>query len=148
MTFLEKCCLKLKRAIIEPGTTVGAIAATSIGEPTTQMTLKTFHFAGVASMNIAQGIPRIKEIIDAVKSISTPIISAKLVEKNNEGIAREVKARIDVTTLGEICDYIEEIYLPNNIFLLLKLSRKRMKLLRLQVPVQPKIPIAFTHAFA
>jgi DNA-directed RNA polymerase beta' subunit len=43
------------------GTAVGAIAATSIGEPSTQMTLKTFHFAGVASMNITQGVPRIKE---------------------------------------------------------------------------------------
>ncbi|KAK6745748.1 hypothetical protein RB195_012082 [Necator americanus] len=147
MTFLEKCCLKLKRAIIEPGTAVGAIAATSIGEPTTQMTLKTFHFAGVASMNITQGIPRIKEIIDAVKSVSTPIISAKLVEKNNEGIAREVKARIDVTTLGEICDYIEEIYLPNSIFLLLKLSRKRMKLLRLQITLSNIVQSILTSKY-
>jgi DNA-directed RNA polymerase III subunit RPC1 len=40
------------------GTAVGALAAQSIGEPGTQMTLKTFHFAGVASMNITQGVPR------------------------------------------------------------------------------------------
>jgi len=52
--FLDICVVKLKRAIVEPGTAVGAIAATSIGEPSTQMTLKTFHFAGVASMNITQ----------------------------------------------------------------------------------------------
>lgn len=60
------------------GTAVGAICAQSIGEPGTQMTLKTFHFAGVASMNITLGVPRIKEIINAAKTISTPIITASL----------------------------------------------------------------------
>ncbi|KJH41173.1 RNA polymerase Rpb1, domain 2 [Dictyocaulus viviparus] len=132
-TFLEKCCDKLKKAIVEPGTAVGAIAATSIGEPSTQMTLKTFHFAGVASMNITQGVPRIKEIINAVKSISTPIITAKLVDIHSEKLARQVKARIDTTTLGEICDYIEEVNMPDNTFLLLKLSTKRIRLLNLEV---------------
>lgn len=58
VTFLEICGQKYIRSIIEPGTAVGALAAQSIGEPGTQMTLKTFHFAGVASMNITQGVPR------------------------------------------------------------------------------------------
>lgn len=58
VTFLEVCGQKYTRSIIEPGTAVGALAAQSIGEPGTQMTLKTFHFAGVASMNITQGVPR------------------------------------------------------------------------------------------
>lgn len=58
VTFLETCGQKYTRSIIEPGTAVGALAAQSIGEPGTQMTLKTFHFAGVASMNITQGVPR------------------------------------------------------------------------------------------
>ena len=62
---------------MEPGEAVGAIAAQSIGEPATQMTLKTFHFAGVASMNVTLGVPRIKEIINATKCISTPIITGK-----------------------------------------------------------------------
>ena len=48
------------------------MGAQSIGEPGTQMTLKTFHFAGVASMNITLGVPRIKEIINAAKTVSTP----------------------------------------------------------------------------
>ena len=52
---------------MEPGTAVGAIVAQSIGEPATQMTLKTFHFAGVASMNVTMGVPRIKELMDATK---------------------------------------------------------------------------------
>lgn len=57
------------RAQMEPGSAVGALCAQSIGEPGTQMTLKTFHFAGVASMNITLGVPRIKEIINASKAI-------------------------------------------------------------------------------
>ena len=59
---------------IHTGSTVGAVGAQSIGEPGTQMTLKTFHFAGVASMNVTLGVPRIKEIINAAKKISTPIM--------------------------------------------------------------------------
>ena len=62
----------------EPGTAVGAVGAQSIGEPGTQMTLKTFHFAGVASMNVTLGVPRIKEIINAAKTISTPIITCQV----------------------------------------------------------------------
>lgn len=77
--FIHTCKEKYMKAVIEPGTAVGALAAQSIGEPGTQMTLKTFHFAGVASMNITQGVPRIKEIINASPKISTPIIIATLV---------------------------------------------------------------------
>ena len=49
--FLERCYYKYMKKITEPGTAVGAVAGQSIGEPGTQMTLKTFHFAGVASMS-------------------------------------------------------------------------------------------------
>uniref|UniRef100_A0A914M3S4 DNA-directed RNA polymerase n=1 Tax=Meloidogyne incognita TaxID=6306 RepID=A0A914M3S4_MELIC len=98
--FLLLCQGKVRRAIVEPGTAVGAVAATSIGEPSTQMTLKTFHFAGVASMNITQGVPRIKEIINAVRSISTPIITVSLSNDKDEKLAKRVKARIERTTLG------------------------------------------------
>lgn len=66
------------------------------------MTLKTFHFAGLASMNITLGVPRIKEIINASKVINTPIITAKLVAKNSEQSARIVKARLEKTYLGDV----------------------------------------------
>jgi DNA-directed RNA polymerase III subunit RPC1 len=66
------------------------------------MTLKTFHFAGVASMNITQGVPRIKEIINAVKIISGPLITVCLADDKDENLARQVKARIEKTSLGEI----------------------------------------------
>lgn len=66
------------------------------------MTLKTFHFAGVASMNVTLGVPRIKEIINAAKNISTPIITATLVFPDEERSARIVKARIEKTYLGDV----------------------------------------------
>ena len=69
------------------------------------MTLKTFHFAGVASMNITQGVPRIKEIINASKNISTPIITAALEIQDDPEEARRVKGRIEKTLLGEVCLY-------------------------------------------
>lgn len=66
------------------------------------MTLKTFHFAGVASMNITQGVPRIKEIINASKNISTPVIETELEIDSDPEFARRVKGRIEKTTLGEV----------------------------------------------
>ncbi|KAK6053594.1 RNA polymerase Rpb1, domain 5 [Cooperia oncophora] len=124
VAFLEACCLKLRKAVVEPGTAVGAIAATSIGEPSTQMTLKTFHFAGVASMNITQGVPRIKEIINAVKAVN--FNANHYCEVNGQ-------SRRKAGTAGEICDYIEEVNMPDNTFLLLKLSSKRIRILHLEV---------------
>ncbi|KAG6819511.1 hypothetical protein H0H93_011169 [Arthromyces matolae] len=101
-TFLDLCWTKYVKARIEPGSTVGAVGAQSIGEPGTQMTLKTFHFAGVASMNVTLGVPRIKEIINAAKVISTPIISCKLVTSDSEASARIVKGRLEKTLLGDL----------------------------------------------
>lgn len=101
-TFLESGRTKYNLAVTEPGTAVGALAAQSIGEPGTQMTLKTFHFAGVASMNITQGVPRIVEIINASKCISTPVITAEISNNTSMEHARKVKARIEKTTLGEV----------------------------------------------
>ncbi|XP_025987632.1 DNA-directed RNA polymerase III subunit RPC1 isoform X2 [Solenopsis invicta] len=131
--FIHTCKEKYMRARIEPGTAVGALAAQSIGEPGTQMTLKTFHFAGVASMNITQGVPRIKEIINASPKISTPIITATLVNQKDPEFAERVKARIEKTTLGDVAEYIEEIYLPKDHFLRIKFDTDRIKLLKLEI---------------
>ena len=76
--FVERAVSRYMLKKTEPGTAVGAVGAQSIGEPGTQMTLKTFHFAGVASMNVTLGVPRIKEIINAAKAISTPIITCQV----------------------------------------------------------------------
>ena len=63
---------------MQPGEAIGALTAQSIGEPATQMTLKTFHFAGISSMNITQGVPRVNQIINNTKNIATPIITIHL----------------------------------------------------------------------
>lgn len=97
------------------------------------MTLKTFHFAGVASMNITLGVPRIKEIINASKKISTPIITVALENDQDPEFARRVKGRIEKTTLGEVSEYLEEVFLPDDCFLLVKLDVERIKLLKLEV---------------
>lgn len=81
------------------------------------MTLKTFHFAGVASMNITLGVPRIKEIINACKVISTPIITATLLSDSDVKAARIVKGRIEKTTLGQICKSMHEVYVPDGAYI-------------------------------
>lgn len=86
------------------------------------MTLKTFHFAGVASMNITLGVPRIKEIINAAKNIATPLITAKLLNEKDPITARIVKGRIEKTRLGDICEYIKEVYSPNGCFVEISLD--------------------------
>jgi DNA-directed RNA polymerase III subunit RPC1 len=111
-TFINLVWQRYQRAIIQPGEACGAVAAQSIGEPATQMTLKTFHFAGVASMNVTLGVPRIKEIINATSKISTPIITAKLVNEQSAVSARIVKARIEKSELGDVAEYIKEVYTP------------------------------------
>lgn len=106
--FIRMCLDKYKQAHVEPGHAVGAVGAQSIGEPGTQMTLKTFHFAGVAGMSITQGVPRIKEIINASKTISTPVITCPLENKKQIEVAKVVKARIEKTYVRDIVKYIED----------------------------------------
>jgi DNA-directed RNA polymerase III subunit RPC1 len=120
--YLGVCISKYLKAKIEPGTAVGAIGAQSIGEPGTQMTLKTFHFAGVASMNITLGVPRIKEIINAAKLISTPIIACELHEDKDIRSARVVKGRLEKTTLGEVAMYMDEVYEANETYILIRVD--------------------------
>nr|XP_009800353.1 PREDICTED: DNA-directed RNA polymerase III subunit rpc1 [Nicotiana sylvestris]XP_009800354.1 PREDICTED: DNA-directed RNA polymerase III subunit rpc1 [Nicotiana sylvestris] len=105
--FLNMCISRYHLKRLESGTAIGAIGAQSIGEPGTQMTLKTFHFAGVASMNVTLGVPRIKEIINAAKKINTPIITAKLLSAANLTAARMIKARIEKTLLGQVAKSVK-----------------------------------------
>ncbi|PAA84445.1 hypothetical protein BOX15_Mlig012706g1 [Macrostomum lignano] len=132
--YVDLCRAKHRRALIEPGTPVGALCAQSIGEPATQMTLKTFHFAGVASMNITQGVPRIRELINAIRAISTPIITARLTPEaaRDEGQARRIKACIEPTRLSEICLSISECIEPDEVSIRLKLDLQRLAILKLR----------------
>ena len=133
--FLTQCLYKYSRAKVEAGTAVGAIGAQSIGEPGTQMTLKTFHFAGVASMNVTLGVPRIKEIINASKTISTPIINAVLVNEDDEIAARVAKGRIEKTSLKDVSIYIEDVYKDNLAFLSIKVDLDSIEKLQLELDI-------------
>ncbi|CAB9505110.1 DNA-directed RNA polymerase subunit beta' (Fragment) [Seminavis robusta] len=126
---VEKCT----KAFVEPGDAVGAIGAQSISEPGTQMTLKTFHFSGISSMNVTLGVPRLKEIINGAKKISTPIITAKLEQDNNKVAARVVKAGIEKTTLGEVSKYMKEVYSPNCCYVSIELDMVAIEQLKLNV---------------
>ena len=91
-------------AKVNAGECVGLVSAQSIGEPGTQMTLNTFHFAGVSEMNVTTGLPRIIEIFDARKEIKTPMMEIFLKEPYNNDIdkLRKFAAKIKETTFGEL----------------------------------------------
>ncbi|WP_297418350.1 DNA-directed RNA polymerase subunit A'' [Thermococcus sp.] len=101
---IKEAVREYKKARIEPGESIGTVAAQSIGEPSTQMTLNTFHYAGVAEINVTLGLPRIIEIVDARKNPSTPIMTVYLDEKNryDRENALEVARRIEGTTLENL----------------------------------------------
>lgn len=101
------------RSVVKPGDSIGAVAAQSIGEPATQMTLNTFHFAGVSSKNVTLGVPRLKEILNLSKNIKTPgniiYLSENDESKFDKEVVKQVIPQIEETTLKDItvrCDII------------------------------------------
>ena len=93
-----------KRALVEPGEAVGIVSAQSIGEPGTQMTLRTFHYAGVREQNVTLGLPRLIEIVDARRMPSTPIMTIYLDKEHGESKkkATEIAREIISTTMEDI----------------------------------------------
>jgi DNA-directed RNA polymerase subunit A' len=93
-----------KRALVEPGEAVGIVSAQSIGEPGTQMTLRTFHYAGVREQNVTLGLPRLIEIVDARRMPSTPIMTIYLDKEHrvNKRKATEVAREIIATSMEDI----------------------------------------------
>jgi DNA-directed RNA polymerase subunit A" len=75
---VEKVIEKYNSALIEPGENIGVVTAQSVGEPGTQMTLRTFHFVGVKELNVTLGLPRLIEIFDARNKPSTPTMIVPL----------------------------------------------------------------------
>jgi len=105
------------RALVEPGEAVGTVAAQSIGEPGTQMTLRTFHYAGVAELNVTLGLPRIIEIIDARRTPSAALMTIYLKEKyaKSRERAREFAQRIEMTVVEDVA-LQTEVDLINMVF--------------------------------
>ncbi len=95
------------KARVDPGESVGLVAAESIGEPGTQMTLNTFHFAGVSEMNVTVGLPRIIEILDGRKEPSTPMMEIYLKSPYNKGKdIKKIALSIKETKIKEIISEI------------------------------------------
>ncbi|BBL62681.1 DNA-directed RNA polymerase subunit A'' [Methanobrevibacter arboriphilus] len=107
-TELEKLIIKVRkaydRAKVEAGEAVGTVAAQSVGEPGTQMTMRTFHYAGVAELNVTLGLPRLIEIVDARKKISTPTMAIYFDEdyRDDEEFVKKLANRIGKSTLNDI----------------------------------------------
>lgn len=95
---------RFHQAQAQPGEMVGALAAQSLGEPATQMTLNTFHFAGVSSKNVTLGVPRLKEIINVSKKPKAPSLTVFLTgaAARDAEKAKNVLCRLEHTTLRKV----------------------------------------------
>ena len=93
-----------QRAGVENGEAVGTVAAQSVGEPGTQMTMRTFHYAGVAELNVTLGLPRLIEIVDARKKISTPTMAIYFEENygTDEEFVRKIANQTGKIVLNDI----------------------------------------------
>ncbi|KAL6045208.1 DNA-directed RNA polymerase II subunit RPB1 [Balamuthia mandrillaris] len=106
---------RFQLALAHPGECVGALAAQSIGEPATQMTLNTFHFAGNSSKNVTLGVPRLKEIINLAQTIKTPSLTVYLkphCARDHEE-AKKVQSALQHTTLRGVTSVTEIYYDPD-----------------------------------
>ncbi len=97
-----------EQALVEPGEAVGTVAAQSIGEPGTQMTLRTFHYAGVAELSVTQGLPRLIEIVDARNNPSTPTMKIHLEDdiKGDRNEAKRIARSIEMVLVESVASNI------------------------------------------
>jgi len=97
-----------ERSLVEPGEAVGTVAAQSIGEPGTQMTLRTFHYAGVAELSVTQGLPRLIEIVDARNNPSTPTMKIYLDNEiaHDRNDARRIARDIEMVLVESVASNV------------------------------------------
>jgi DNA-directed RNA polymerase II subunit RPB1 len=100
-------------AVIHPGEMCGVLAAQSLGEPATQMTLNTFHNTGIGSKNVTLGVPRLNEILNVARNIKTPSLTINLRNPDDADEAKLLISVIEYTTLGDICLRTEIHYDPD-----------------------------------
>jgi len=115
-----------KRNSIDPAEACGIVGAQSIGEPGTQMTMRTFHYAGVAEINVTLGLPRLIEIVDARSTPSTPMMNIYLRDEYriNPELAKEVANKIEITKLNSIADIETDL---TNLVVYIKPNMKTLK---------------------
>ena len=114
---LETIVLKYKQAIVHPGEMVGVVAGQSIGEPTTQLTLNTFHLSGVASKsNVTRGVPRIEEILRLTKNPKNPSLTVHLkdIDETNRDKASQYANMLEHTKLIDVIKKIQICFDPDD----------------------------------
>jgi len=114
---LETVILKYKQAIVHPGEMVGVIAGQSLGEPTTQLTLNTFHLAGVAAKsNVTRGVPRIEEILRLTKNPKNPSLTIHLkpIDELNQEKATQYATMMNHTKLIDVIKSVQICFDPND----------------------------------
>ncbi|XP_073265910.1 DNA-directed RNA polymerase I subunit 1 isoform X2 [Populus alba] len=100
-------------SLAQPGEPVGVLAAQSVGEPSTQMTLNTFHLAGRGEMNVTLGIPRLQEILmTASADIKTPIMTCPLQEGRTKEDAERLSDKLKKVTVADIVESMEVSVMP------------------------------------
>ena len=113
---LETVFLKYKQALVQPGEMVGVVAGQSIGEPTTQLTLNTFHTAGVASKsNVTRGVPRIEEILRLTKNPKNPSMTVFLnpADESNQEKAKQFANMMEHTRLADVVSSVQICFDPD-----------------------------------
>ena len=123
---VEKAIEEYNKHLMDPYEACGMVAAQSIGEPGTQMTMRTFHYAGVAEINVTLGLPRLIEIVDARKDPSTPMMTVYLegVYGINKEKAKEIANKIEITRLINVAEIETDI---SNMKVVVKPNMKSMK---------------------
>ncbi len=119
LAVIQEAIRRYLSSLVAPGEAVGMVAAQSIGEPATQMTLRTFHFAGVRELNVTLGLPRLIEIVDLRREPSTPLMEIYLepeIAKNEQEALRLAK-EIELTTVETLCKSIVMDYYEKSIIL-------------------------------
>ena len=106
---------RFSRAVVNAGEMVGVLAAQSIGEPATQMTLNTFHFTGISSKNVTLGVPRLKEILNCATNLKTPamMVYQEPSQVGNQETAKGLRSQVEHTTLRSVTESTEVFYDPD-----------------------------------
>lgn len=122
---IEKVKESYEYAKVEPCEAVGVVSAQSIGEPGTQMTMRTFHYAGVAEINVTLGLPRLIEIVDARKEPSTPTMTIAVLEEyaQDRDKARKLAWEIEATHIDQLADVTTDLL---NMQLIIDLHEKTL----------------------
>merc|ERR1719259_215722 len=130
--FRDMMYMKAQLCQVDPGEPVGIVAAQSVGEPSTQMTLNTFHFAGRGEMNVTLGIPRLREILMVGSpNIKTPTLSLPFLKGVSQKDKDNVRIQMNKTTLADV---LETVTVTER----LKIRGGRAKIVKMRFEFLPK----------